>query len=144
MYCKFILLTFGLQNACLDLYLNIIMKKTFTELCRTVSFSLSLTLILLTEYLVILQHLNPNADLYTTSRRIIALYFDLMDMFVMILIPVCWLFFLKKEVASSQIQRPEGTDFAALMVFIYSMLKQDYVMQVMSSISPFMSFLQSG
>lgn len=34
-----------------------------------------------------------------------------------------------KEVASSRIQRPEVTDFAALMGFIYSMLKQDYVMQ---------------
>ncbi|KAK4585000.1 hypothetical protein RGQ29_022609 [Quercus rubra] len=33
------------------------------------------------------------------------------------------------EVASSRIQRPEITDFAALMGFIYSMLKQDYVMQ---------------
>ena len=39
-------------------------EETFTELCRTISFSLSLSL---TEYLVILQHLNPNADLYTTS-----------------------------------------------------------------------------
>ena len=41
-------------------------EKTFTELCRTISFSLSLSLSH-TEYLVILQHLNPNADLYTTS-----------------------------------------------------------------------------
>lgn len=84
MYCKFILLTFGLQNACLDLYLNISMKKLLQN-----CFILSLSLILLTEYLVILQHLNPNADLDTTSRRIIAWYFDLMDMFVMILMPVC-------------------------------------------------------
>ena len=65
MYCKFILLSFGSQNACLDLYLNIIMKKllqNFAELFHSLSLSLSHT-----EYLVILQHLNPNADLYTTS-----------------------------------------------------------------------------
>ena len=67
MYCKFILLSFGSQNACLDLYLNIIMKKllqNFAELFHSLSLSLSLSH---TEYLVILQHLNPNADLYTTS-----------------------------------------------------------------------------
>uniref|UniRef100_A0A2N9IBK0 DUF7795 domain-containing protein n=1 Tax=Fagus sylvatica TaxID=28930 RepID=A0A2N9IBK0_FAGSY len=35
----------------------------------------------------------------------------------------------KKEVASSRLQRPEVTDFAALMGIIYSMVKLDYVMQ---------------
>lgn len=35
----------------------------------------------------------------------------------------------KKEVASSRLQRPEVTDFAALMGIIYSMVKLEYVMQ---------------
>ncbi|XP_018813773.1 uncharacterized protein LOC108985801 isoform X2 [Juglans regia] len=35
----------------------------------------------------------------------------------------------KEEVASSRLRRPEVTDFAALMGIIYSMVKQDYIMQ---------------
>ncbi|XWS29638.1 hypothetical protein CRYUN_Cryun24cG0046600 [Craigia yunnanensis] len=42
---------------------------------------------------------------------------------------VLQLFLFVDEMASSHLQEPEVTDYAALMGIIYSMVKQDYVMQ---------------
>ncbi|KAL6993929.1 hypothetical protein U1Q18_012038 [Sarracenia purpurea var. burkii] len=38
----------------------------------------------------------------------------------------------KAEMTSSSLQKPEVSDFAAMMGIIYSMVKQDYIMQVLS------------
>lgn len=43
----------------------------------------------------------------------------------------------KEELPSSDLSKPEVTDYAIMIAIVYSMVKQDYAMQVISVHFPF-------